>query len=310
MFLCGIRRVMTESMQNSGIGNTIQRCVIITGMSGGGKSSALNVFEDQGYYVIDNLPPTLLPQLIDVLATHQSAVSNGVAAVVDVRGEELLNDLDNVLSCLREKVDKLDVLFIDATDDNLVRRFETTRRRHPLANETTILDGIIKERSLLKKIYQKADIIIDTTDLKTPDFKAKLLEVMGMASDKPTVILSSFGFKYGLPQDSDYVLDVRFLPNPNYIDELHSLTGKDSAIQAYLKKFDSLDEFIAKARPLLEFVSSVYCNTGKRQLHITIGCTGGRHRSVAVTEMLSSLLQKSGIKVITKHRDIDKGNHW
>lgn len=301
---------MTESMQNSGIGNTIKRCVIITGMSGGGKSSALNVFEDQGYYVIDNLPPTLLPQLIDVLATHQSAVSNGVAAVVDVRGEELLNDLDNVLSCLREKVDKLDVLFIDATDDNLVRRFETTRRRHPLANETTILDGIIKERSLLKKIYQKADIIIDTTDLKTPDFKAKLLEVMGMASDKPTVILSSFGFKYGLPQDSDYVLDVRFLPNPNYIDELHSLTGKDSAIQAYLKKFDSLDEFIAKARPLLEFVSSVYCNTGKRQLHITIGCTGGRHRSVAVTEMLSSLLQKSGIKVITKHRDIDKGNHW
>ncbi len=310
MFLCGIRRVTTESMQNSGIGNTIKRCVIITGMSGGGKSSALNVFEDQGYYVIDNLPPTLLPQLIDVLATHQSAVSNGVAAVVDVRGEELLNDLDNVLSCLREKVDKLDVLFIDATDDNLVRRFETTRRRHPLANETTILDGIIKERSLLKKIYQKADIIIDTTDLKTPDFKAKLLEVMGMASDKPTVILSSFGFKYGLPQDSDYVLDVRFLPNPNYIDELHSLTGKDSAIQAYLKKFDSLDEFIAKARPLLEFVSSVYCNTGKRQLHITIGCTGGRHRSVAVTEMLSSLLQKSGIKVITKHRDIDKGNHW
>ena len=298
------------SMQNSGSGNTIKRCVIITGMSGGGKSSALNVFEDQGYYVIDNLPPTLLPQLIDVLATHQSAVSNGVAAVVDVRGEELLNDLDNVLSCLQGKVGRLDVLFIDATDENLVRRFETTRRRHPLANETTILDGIIKERCLLKKIYQRADIIIDTTDLKIPDFKAKLLDVMGMASDMPTVILSSFGFKYGIPQDADYVLDVRFLPNPNYIDELHSLTGKDKAIHDYLKKFDSLEEFIGRARPLFEFISSVYCNTGKRQLHITIGCTGGRHRSVAVAEMLSALLQKSGIKVVTKHRDIDKGHNW
>lgn len=292
-------------MQDSST-KTIKRCVIITGMSGGGKSSALNVFEDQGFYAIDNLPPTLLPQLLDVLTNHQSAAESGVAAVIDVRGEELLNDLDKVVAQIRDKVDKVEVLFVDATDSCLVRRFETTRRRHPLAADTTILGGITKERALLSKIYQQADIIIDTSGLKSPDFKAKLLETMGMTTEKPVVIMSSFGFKYGIPQDSDYVLDVRFMPNPNYVKELQMLSGKDPEIQEYLKKYSLLDEFVTKAVSLLDFVASVYCSTGKKQLHIAIGCTGGRHRSVALAEAIAKSLKKSGVNVKIEHRDIDK----
>lgn len=297
-------------MQNVCAPNQIKRCVIVTGMSGGGKSSALNIFEDQGFYVIDNLPPTLLPQLLDVLVTHQSAISNGVAAVVDVRGEDLLYDLENVVTRLKEKVDKLEILFVNATDETLIRRFETTRRRHPLSASTTILGGITLERSLLNSIHNSADIVIDTSGLKLNEFRAKLLEIMGMAADKTSVIVSSFGFKYGIPQDSDYVLDVRFLPNPNYIDELHLLSGRDEEVQKYLLGFDSLDLFLIKAEQLMEFVSSVYCNTGKKQLHIAIGCTGGRHRSVAISEMIASRLKKSGNNVIVNHRDIDKGNLW
>lgn len=288
----------------------IKRCVIVTGMFGGGKSSALNVFEDQGFYVIDNLPPTLLPQLLDVLEGHQAAVANGVAAVVDVRSEDLLNDMENAVAKVREKVGKVDVLFVDATDDWLVKRFETTRRRHPLGNNTTILGGIAREREMLRKIHDSADIVIDTSGLKTQEFKDKLLNILGVTADKLTVIMSSFGFKYGIPQDSDFVLDVRFLPNPNYVEELHSLTGTDLKIKSYLEGFKELAEFTSRAKELLQFVASVYDSTGKKQLHIAVGCTGGRHRSVAVTEMLASYLKKSGNKVIINHRDIDKENIW
>ena len=297
-----------ESMQEPCTSDKIKRCVIITGMSGGGKSSALNVFEDQGFYVIDNLPPTLLPQLLDVLVGHQSAVNNGVAAVIDVRGEELLNDLEKVVAKLKQKVERLEVLFVDAADETLVRRFETTRRRHPLSDNTTILGSLALERKQLSSIRKGADIVIDTTGLRSNEFRSKLLDVMGMRSDKTSVILSSFGFKYGLPQDSDYVLDVRFLPNPNYVDELHPLSGKDYEVQKYLCGFENLDTFIGKAEDLLDFVSSVYCSTGKKQIHIAIGCTGGRHRSVAVSEMLAVHLRKRGNNVILDHRDIDKGN--
>ena len=295
-------------MQDSCTSNKIKRCVIITGMSGGGKSSALNVLEDQGFYVIDNLPPTLLPQLLEVLVNHQSALNNGVAAVVDVRGEELLNDLERVVLKLKEKVEKLEILFVDATDETLVRRYETTRRRHPLSENTTILGGLALERKLLGSIRKSADIVIDTSGLKANEFRSKLLEVMGMTSDKTSIILSSFGFKYGIPQDSDYVLDVRFLPNPNYVDELHALSGKDYEVQKYLRSFENLDTFISKAEDLLDYVSSVYSSTGKKQIHIAIGCTGGRHRSVAISEILAIHLKKIGNNVIVDHRDIDKGN--
>lgn len=207
----------------------IKRCIIITGMSGAGKSSALNVFEDQGFYAIDNLPPALLPQLMDVLANHPAAVNYGVAAVVDARGKELLNDLSCVVEKLREKGVDAEVLFINASDEALVRRYETTRRRHPLADGNTILQGIREERMTLSAIMEKADIVIDTSKFKLPEFKARVLESTGVSVAEPSVIVSSFGFKYGAPQDADYIFDVRFLPNPNYVDDLHMLSGKDEA---------------------------------------------------------------------------------
>ena len=270
----------------------IKRCIIITGMSGAGKSSALNVFEDQGFYAIDNLPPALLPQLMDVLANHPAAVNYGVAAVVDARGKELLNDL----------------LFINASDEALVRRYETTRRRHPLADGNTILQGIREERRTLSAIMEKADIVIDTSKFKLPEFKARVLESTGVSVAEPSVIVSSFGFKYGAPQDADYIFDVRFLPNPNYVDDLHMLSGKDEAVRRYLDGFPSLKKFLDMAVPLLDYIASVYCETGKKQLHICFGCTGGRHRSVAVAEIVGAAIASAGKRVVITHRDIDKGN--
>ncbi|MBQ9881941.1 MAG: RNase adapter RapZ [Synergistes sp.] len=285
-----------------------RECIIITGMSGAGKSSALNVLEDQGFYAIDNLPPALLPQLFDILESHSSAAEKGVAAVVDARSETLLNDLAQVVAKLRENGIRTKIIFIDCSDEDLVRRFETTRRRHPLAEGLTILQGIETERARLNNIIKNADIVIDTTGFKLPDFKKRLLEAAGMSVEQPAVIISSFGYKYGAPQDADFVIDARFLPNPNYVDELHSLSGKDKAVVNYLNSYPMFGEFLSRAGSLFGYVSSVYGDTGKKQLHICVGCTGGRHRSVAVAEMLGSYLRTSGKRVRVQHRDIDRGN--
>lgn len=290
--------------------NLVRKCVIITGMSGGGKSSALTVFEDQGYYAIDNLPPTLLPQLISVLKNNQSAVTNGVAAVVDIREESLLNDLHKVVSVLKDSMEKLEIVFVDASDEAIVRRFETTRRRHPLSAETTLLQNIATERKLLTEIKESADAVIDTTQMSVSDFKSKLLDIIGATHEKPAVILSSFGFKNGLPQDADYIVDVRFLPNPNYVPELHDLSGKEIEVQQYLAKYEDFHTLVDKAAALYSFVASVYGNTGKKHLHIAIGCTGGRHRSVAVCELLAERLKQNGSNVVVNHRDIHKENLW
>ncbi|MBR4400998.1 MAG: RNase adapter RapZ [Synergistes sp.] len=277
-------------------------------MSGAGKSSALNVLEDQGFYAIDNLPPALLPQLFDILESNSTAAEKGVAAVVDARSETLLNDLAQVVAKLRENGIRTKIIFIDCSNEDLVRRFETTRRRHPMAEGLTILQGIETERARLNNIIKNADIVIDTTGLKLPDFKKRLLEASGMSVEQPAVIISSFGFKYGAPQDADFIIDARFLPNPNYVDELHSLSGKDEAVLNYLHSFPMFGEFLSRADSLFGYVSSVYGDTGKKQLHICVGCTGGRHRSVAVAELLGSYLRSSGKRVRVQHRDIDRGN--
>lgn len=288
--------------------NESRECIIITGMSGAGKSSALNVLEDQGFYAIDNLPPALLPQLFDILESNSTAAEKGVAAVVDARSETLLNDLAQVVAKLRENGIRTKIIFIDCSNEDLVRRFETTRRRHPMAEGLTILQGIETERARLNNIIKNADIVIDTTGLKLPDFKKRLLEASGMSVEQPAVIISSFGFKYGAPQDADFIIDARFLPNPNYVDELHSLSGKDEAVLNYLHSFPMFGEFLSRADSLFGYVSSVYGDTGKKQLHICVGCTGGRHRSVAVAELLGSYLRSSGKRVRVQHRDIDRGN--
>lgn len=286
--------------------NKIKRFIIITGMSGAGKTSALDVFEDQGFYVIDNLPLSLIPQLVDVLSTRYSATNNGVAAVIDAREGSFISEFKDLLKSLKKHIDSVTVIFVDANDESLVRRFETTRRRHPMAKGTTILGGIAKEKNFLDSIKHQSDIVIDTTGLSMPDFKKKLLDNIEVNTDRPTIVISSFGFKYGLPQDADYLLDVRFLHNPNYVNELKHLTGKDQEVNEFLKKIESFDSFICKAQSLLEFVASVYSNTGKKQLHVAIGCTGGQHRSVAVAENLASKM-KIDNKIVVEHRDIDKG---
>lgn len=287
---------------------TIKKCVILTGMSGSGKSSALRVLEDDGFYAIDNLPPALLPSLLDVLAGHNLALANGVAVVIDGRSGGLLEDLDSIVEKLKNRVGDFTLIFFDAADETLVRRFETTRRSHPLALETTILASIKAERDMMATVRESADVILDTTDMTMSELKKRLLLIMEISSEGASLIFSSFGFKYGLPQDADHVCDVRFLPNPNYVKELHALSGMDKEIQDYLLEYENMDEFLEKTKQLLEFILAVYDVTGKKQFHAAIGCTGGRHRSVAVAEMLAGHFRLLGKKVSLAHRDIDKGN--
>lgn len=286
----------------------IKKCVIITGMSGGGKSSALKALEDNGFYAIDNLPPTLLPNLLDNLTGHQQALKNGVAVVIDGRSGSLLRELDGIVEKLRSRTKELTLIFLDAADETLVRRFETTRRSHPLASGTTILGSIRSERDLIASVRESADIIVDTTDMTLSELKKRLLSIVEVSVEEASVIFSSFGFKYGLPQDADYVFDVRFMPNPNYVEELHALAGTDVEIQEYLHEYEYLGEFMTKTKELLEFIFQVYGATGKKQFHAAIGCTGGRHRSVAVAELLARHFMSLGKNVFIVHRDIDKGN--
>lgn len=289
-------------------GQKVQRCIIITGMSGGGKSTALHMLEDRGMYAIDNIPPALLPQLLSVLSRHEGAVQSGVAAVVDVRGDRLLRDLFSVIELLRKKNIAVTVLFFDASDNILLQRFEKTRRRHPLASDTSILEAIGMERIEMSPILEWADNIIDTTEMDLARLREKLGEVLGASVSTPMVLFTSFGFKYGIPPDSDYVFDARFLPNPYYVPDLRPLSGKSEKVQAYMDSFAETVEFLAKMLNLLEFVLPLYANTGKHQMQISIGCTGGRHRSVALVEKIAREFTSG--EYVVRHRDVDKEQVW
>ena len=283
----------------------VKKLVVLTGMSGSGKSSMLNILEDQGLFAVDNIPAALLPQLLSLLESHESAVANGVVVVVDVRSRDLLNGFVSIASKLKEDMEDFSVVFLDASDDALVQRFNLTKRSHPLGDYLSILDGIRKERSLLDPIRELADRVIDSTGLELKDFKAKVFEGIGFCDSQLSIILSSFGFKHGIPHDSDYVIDVRFLPNPYYIPSLRGKTGEDREVQDYIKeKFSELDLFLNKMIDLLVFLIPKYKKVGKGNVHITIGCTGGRHRSVSVVEWLKERLINSGMSIIVRHRDI------
>jgi UPF0042 nucleotide-binding protein len=289
-------------------GQKVQRCIIITGMSGGGKSTALHMLEDRGMYAIDNIPPALLPQLLSVLSRHEGAVQSGVAAVVDVRGNRLLRDLFSVIDLLRKKSIAVTVLFLDASDSILLQRFEKTRRRHPLASDASILEAIGMERVEMSPVLEWADCIIDTTDMDLAQLRGKLGEELDVSPGTPMVLFTSFGFKYGIPPDGDYVFDVRFLPNPYYVPELRPLSGKSEKVQDFMDSFTETGEFLFKVMNLLEFVFPLYANTAKHQMQIAIGCTGGRHRSVALTEKLARDFT-AGMCMI-RHRDVDKEQVW
>ncbi|MDR3254800.1 MAG: RNase adapter RapZ [Synergistaceae bacterium] len=283
----------------------VERCVLISGLSGAGKTTALKTLEDQGFFAVDNVPPTMMSELMTVLSRSGSAVDVGVAIVADARGDALLDDLLSTLDELESVLPSVTLLFLDASDESLVMRFETTRRRHPLGDGVTIIDGITKERRLLASVISRADILIDTSFLLPSELRAMILSELGEAESPISVVVSSFGFKNGIPIDCDYLFDVRFLPNPNYVPELQMLSGKDQAIRDYLDRDDRKKTFVGRLESLVEFVLSGYENTSKKHVHIAVGCTGGRHRSVAIAEELASLLSASGRLVTVSHRDID-----
>ncbi|HBM6104516.1 TPA: RNase adapter RapZ [Enterococcus faecium] len=279
--------------------------VIITGMSGAGKTVAIQSFEDMGYFCIDNMPPRLIPKFWELI--KESGKVTKMALGVDLRSRSFFEEIQNMLIEI-ENTNFIDtsILFLDASDEELVARYKETRRAHPMAMDGLITEGIRKERAILDDLKAQASVIIDTTTLTPRQLREKINESFKSKGDQGFRIeFVSFGFKYGLPIDSDIVMDVRFLPNPHYIPELRPLTGKDQPVYDYVMSFDEKQSFYHKFLDLLETVLPGYIKEGKSSLTVAIGCTGGQHRSVALTERLANALGKN-YKVNVTHRDKDK----
>ena len=283
-----------------------QELLVVTGMSGAGRSTVGNALEDLGWYVVDNLPPQMLRPLVD-LSERASGSLPKIAAIVDIRGGRLFADVQEALQELRVSA-RVRVLFLDATDAALVRRFEQVRRPHPLQGDGTLLDGISKERRRLEELRETSDIVVDTSELNIHQLATSISEKFAEAeSPGVRVTIVSFGFKYGLPADADLVADMRFLPNPFWIPELKALTGLDSEVSAYVMGGEGAQEFVATYAKALSPVLAGYQRENKRHATIAIGCTGGKHRSVAVGERLASLLRaEPGVVVNVKHRDLGR----
>jgi UPF0042 nucleotide-binding protein len=282
--------------------------LIITGMSGAGRSRAAAVLEDLDWYVVDNLPAQMLTHLVGMLTTgpHDTRAQR-VAAVIDVRGRGFFRDLAQVLGDLREAGLEYAILFLDASDEVLVRRFEQVRRPHPLQGNGRILDGIAEERAILADIRERADNVIDTSELNVHDLAREVRStVAGDAEDVLRINVVSFGFKYGIPLDADHVVDMRFLANPYWITELRHLTGRDAPVRDYVLGLPGAVTFIERYVDALEPVLAGYLNEEKRYVTIAVGCTGGKHRSVAVSEAIASRLRERGHLVAVSARDLGK----
>jgi RNase adapter protein RapZ len=283
------------------------RFVIITGMSGAGRSYAIKCLEDLGYFCVDNLPTTLIPTFAE-LCTHSNRDIRLIALGVDIREGEYLAHLLETLAELRAQGHKPEVLFLEAADETLVRRYQETRRRHPLAGEGSVLEGIRAERRTLSNLRESADRIIDTTGLSVHQLKERLIEGYGTqrTRDALTVSLMSFGFKHGAPYDADLVFDVRFLPNPHFVDSLKRLDGRDTAVEKFVMSFEESRTLLAKIEDLLQFLLPLYQREGKAYLTVALGCTGGRHRSVTLVELLRRSLEGMGLSPVVRHRDLDR----
>ncbi len=281
------------------------KSVIITGMSGAGKSSVLNFFEDIGYFCVDNLPPSLIPKFMELCS---SSDITKVAIGIDIRGGKLFEDFSLVIKSLKEQTSSLEILYLDSSDDVLLKRYKETRRSHPLAKKERLITGIEQERVLLEDIKSQADYIIDTSYILSRQLKEKINDIFIENKQFQSLMLTvlSFGFKYGSPNDADLVFDVRFLPNPFYIEDLKYLTGNNSPVSEYVMKFDESKIFLQKLTDMIEFLIPLYIKEGKNQLVIAIGCTGGKHRSVTLANQLFNSFQKSEHSAIITHRDIDK----
>lgn len=282
--------------------------VILTGMSGAGKSTAIKMMEDIGFYCVDNLPISLLEKFVE-LTIEQNPEHQRVAVGIDIRNGRALEELKDVLANIKKRGTDYEILFLDSNDTVLVRRYKETRRNHPLAGGERVDKGIQEERSRIAFLKEQADYIIDTGQLLTRELKAELDKIFVDQQDYKNLFITvlSFGFKYGIPADADLVLDVRFLPNPYYIQELRAKTGNDREIQEYVLQFREAHEFLDKIQDLLEFLIPNYIAEGKNQLVIAIGCTGGKHRSVTLAnEIYKRLSCAKGYGLKSEHRDIGK----
>lgn len=284
------------------------RLVIVTGLSGAGKTQALRSLEDLGFFCVDNLPPALIPKFAELCAQSVSKI-NKIALVVDIRGGEFFDPLFEVLSDLKDREIRYEILFLEASDATLVQRFKESRRRHPLSAHGEVLDVIRKERSLLQELRGRANKIIDTSTKTVRQLKEEIAGIFAGTGDAKGLLhltVMSFGFKYGIPLDSDLVMDVRFLPNPFYRKELRPLTGNDPAVRDYVLHSAAAAEFMDKFENLVEFLIPHYIKEGKTTLMICVGCTGGMHRSVALSNRLGELLVKKGFRITVRHRDINR----
>jgi UPF0042 nucleotide-binding protein len=284
-----------------------KRVVIITGLSGSGKSTAARALEDEGFFVVDNLPLALLPQFL-TLAEQGVRLPSDVAVVIDIRNRDFLAGLESTLQSVRETGYQLEIFFFDATDEILLRRYSETRRRHPLTSHDGVSEGIRRERRLLGGLRNLATLIIDSSRLTPHQLRSKVVQIArGEEGTLPLVVkLQSFGFRYGIPPESDLVIDVRFLPNPHFVPELQGQSGLDPLVSEYVISQPACHEFLMHLRGLLQFLLPHYHKEGKSYLTISIGCTGGRHRSVAIVEALRPSLAAGGSALQTVHRDIEK----
>jgi len=278
--------------------------LIITGVSGAGGSTAGDTFEDLGWFVIDNLPPALISKVVELVQTPGSTTER-VALVV--RTEHYLKELSTALALLRKGDDRVRVLFLEASNEVLVRRYENTRRRHPMSGVDRVSEAIERERGLLDEVKSEADVVVDTSDLNVHQLRDRLLDLFAREAETPLqTSVVSFGYKHGLPLDVDLVFDCRFLPNPHWVDLLRPLTGLDEPVQQYVASQPATGEFLRRLDDLLELLLPAFVKEGKSYLSIGVGCTGGTHRSVYLAEEMGVILRKRGFYPMIKHRDLGK----
>lgn len=280
------------------------KLVIITGISGSGKSEAMNVMEDLGYYCVDNLPPEIIPKIV-LLGNDSMGQLDKIALGVDIRGYQFLKEINNAIDFLNENKFEYDVIFLESENEVLVNRYKMSRRKHPLSNGENVIEVIERERQMLSEVRKKAKYIINTSNFLPIDLRNEIISIFdeNIKNKGFLVTIISFGFKYGIPIDSDLVFDVRFMPNPYYVDSLREKTGNDTEIQGYVMNSEDSVIFLEKLKDMLLFLLPMYIKEGKNHLVISIGCTGGKHRSVTVSNIIYDFLKEQQYNVFKKHRD-------
>lgn len=280
--------------------------LVVTGMSGAGRTTTANVLEDHGWYVVDNLPPQMILPMAELAARSRGGV-NRLAVVVDVRSRTFFAAFRDALSALRDKGWHPTIVFMEATDEALVRRFESVRRPHPLQGHGRMLDGILRERELLGDLRSDADVLVDTSGLNVHQLTAKIDDLLGSDSGpRLRIAVMSFGFKYGIPLDADFVFDMRFLPNPFWVPELRAYTGQDEPVADFVRRQEGADEFLERVVLLMQPVLAGYRREGRRYVTVAVGCTGGKHRSVAMAEALGPRLESDDVATTVVHRDMGR----